>query len=173
MRKVLDLSEVEYASFPQRIGGGVLDFFFVVFLFSVFLSVTGADVDPKEIENAKSLTSIAGIDGWILALPVLYLAYCVPSLSLNGVTLGKRIMGINVVRTDGKIGIGLDRALLREVIPLLVLIIPLINFLFLIMIFWFFVDPQRQNIPDKIAKTYVIRTPQGLYSDNADTQPNG
>jgi uncharacterized RDD family membrane protein YckC len=92
----------------------------------------------------------------------------VPSRIYNGETIGKRIMRIRIVRTNGaKVDLGdmLKRNILYIVstlaggIPLLVIcfccvwfLIPFINVIML------FVDDKRQTLNDKIADTIVVES---------------
>lgn len=157
MRRHLDLEKVEFAGFPQRIAARLIDIVLVSLLFYLFLSLAGEKlvVDPEKIDPNF------GIGNLIWFLPVIYIAYEIPTLATSGLTIGKRIMGICVVRTDGLIGIGLDRALLRFLSPQIFILIPLVGSFFVLgSQLWFFFDDKRQNFPDKMARTFVIRIPK-------------
>ena len=162
MRVTIDVSTVESASFPQRILARMIDNIIVFLLFLAFLSLVGQHLDL----DSKHIDPNLGIGNLIWFLPLFYLGYEVPTLAMNGLTLGKRIMGICVVRTDGLIGIGLDRALLRVVIPMVLSFLFIVGpILYLGAQTWFFFDPNRQNVPDKIARTFVIRIPRASEDD--------
>ena len=160
MRVNIDLASVEYSSYSQRIAARLIDMFIVSLLFVAFISLAGLEVNPD-----AGMSGDLGLGAWIWFLPVVYLAYEIPGTASRGQTLGKRMMGILIVRTDGQTGIGLDRALTRFLTMIGISLVPFLGFLGNA---WFFFDPQRQNVPDKFAKTYVIRTPSGLFSRDQD-----
>ncbi len=69
----------------------------------------------------------------------------------EGYSVGKRLFGLRVVKTDGKTPIGLTDALVREVIGKIISGMLLgIGFL------WIAFDSEKQGLHDKIAKTYVV-----------------
>jgi uncharacterized RDD family membrane protein YckC len=71
----------------------------------------------------------------------------------NGQTIGKRIIGIKVIRTDGS-PVSLGRIFwLRNVVNALLGVIPLYNMIEVLFIF----GEQRQCLHDKIADTIVVR----------------
>lgn len=86
---------------------------------------------------------------WGVALNAAY--YIITLSKMDGQTLGKRAMGIRVVRTDGQALSMLD-AFLRNVIGYFVSIITLfIGFI------WAVFDRDNQAVHDKIAGTIVVR----------------
>jgi uncharacterized RDD family membrane protein YckC len=166
IRVTLDLEKVEFASFPQRILARVIDSLIVFGLWMLYLKLTGVhlnlDVNSKDFDPNFGL----GI-AEIIFLPLFSLAYEVPSLAARGMTIGKRLMGICVVRTDGLIGIGLGRAMIRWCVPFFIGLFPLIGPILNIGAEgYFFFDPHRQNVPDKAARTYVVRIPKAASSDD-------
>ena len=148
VRKVIDLGSVEFASFPQRVLARFLDIIFVSLLFAIFMSIAGFELD----KNA-GLTGDIGLGLWVWFLPILYLAYELPGTASRGQTLGKRIMGILIVRTDGQTGVS-----------------AFIPFVGILALGWFVFDPQRQNLPDKVSRTFVVRVPESFFS--RETQPD-
>src|SRR4051794_11730401 len=110
-RITIDLDKVEFASFPKRIGARLLDSFIVGILLFVFLDLSNMNIDFQKNISSKDLLTIS------LYAIAFSLAYEVPILASRGLTIGKRAFGICVVRTDGQIGIGLDRALTRAIVP--------------------------------------------------------
>lgn len=88
-----------------------------------------------------------------------FLAFAVPILyelgfiALSGDTPGKRVMGIEVIRADGKAPPGWLTSSIRVGLPALSLIIPL-GPLFIYL--WLLFDPARQGVHDKVARTYVV-----------------
>lgn len=165
MRRTIDLETVEFASTPQRIAARLLDIVIVSFLFALFLSLTGLEVNTE-----AGLTGDMGLGAWVWFLPVLYLAYELPGTSYRGQTLGKRLMGILIVRKDGLTGLGFDRALTRF---LAIMISAFIPFAGILALGWFVFDPTRQNLPDKVAKTFVIRTPKGFFTREIQSHTSG
>ena len=155
MRKTIDLSSVEFASFSQRIAARLIDIVLVSFLFAAFLSLAGIEVDSN-----AGINSDLGLGIWVWFLPVVYLGYELPGTSNRGQTLGKRITGILIVRTDGITGIGFDRAITRFLTMIVCTFIPFVGILAL---GWYVFDPKRQNVPDKVARTFVVRVPQGFF----------
>lgn len=161
MRTVIELSEVEFASFPQRIAARIIDALIVSTMFALFISLAGL-----EVETNGGLTGDLGLGSWIWFLPVIYLGYEIPGTASRGQTLGKRIMGIIIVKTNGQTGIGLDGALTRFISIIFLSVVPFVGIL---ANGWYVFDPKRQNIPDKIARTFVVRTPKGIFASNPDT----
>jgi len=80
----------------------------------------------------------------------------------NGMTLGKQVVGIRVVRADGQ-PVSLGLALLRDLVVRVVLIGFIGGFFFLpplLDLLWPLWDQQNQTLHDKIVSTYVIRAEQ-------------
>lgn len=161
IRVNIDLGEVEFASFPQRILARFIDMVIVSMFFALFISIAGLEVNTNTGFNGD-----LGLGLWIWFLPIVYLGYEIPAVAARGQTLGKRIMGIIIVRTDGETGIGLDRAFTRFISMVILSFVPFVGLLGLI---WYFFDPKRQNIPDKFARTFVVRTPEGFFSKKNDS----
>ena len=169
----LDLSKVEYSSYPQRIGARICDSILVAALFVGFIYASGNHF----IIDTDNLDPKLGIGNLIYYIPLFAFAYEVPLMASQGLTIGKRIFGICVVRADGLIGIGLDRAFTRFIVPQAIGVIPLIGvFAQITAQAWFLFDPERQNVADKVARTFVIRIPpkdqsaieQNVLEDNSD-----
>ncbi|HYN96755.1 MAG TPA: RDD family protein, partial [Pilimelia sp.] len=102
----------------------------------------------------------------LLIAAALWLAYEVPAVANTGQTLGKRALGLRVVRLDDPGPIGMGRSLRRwRLVGLptvlwtccgLGLLIQLVDSAFLL------VDhPNRQALHDKMARTVVVRIPRG------------
>jgi|GEM_PF-1182237 len=166
MRKVVNLETLEFSSYSQRIAARLIDNILCFGLIYLFLSLSDINIDFTDPQAFYD-----SLGSWVLFLPLFYLAYEVPVTASRGMTIGKRIMGICVVRTDGLIGIGLDRALIRFCVPMLAGLIPVIGLLvYLGAQLWFFYDPQRQNIADKAARTFVVRVPKDLRTPYHNSQ---
>jgi len=110
-------------------------------------------------QTDKSDTPVALIIGGVasLACVVGLIGYTIHLVIRNGQTIGKRALGIKVVRLDGS-PIGLGRSFwLRNVVPGLLGAIPffgaLVSLVDILMIF----GEDRRCLHDKIADTKVIR----------------
>jgi uncharacterized RDD family membrane protein YckC len=68
----------------------------------------------------------------------------------NGQTLGKKAMGIKVVRTDGA-PVNLTTAIIRYVGYIVSTIVIFLGYI------WVAFDPNKQGWHDKIASTYVVK----------------
>lgn len=155
-RITLDLDKVEYASYPQRIGARIFDSILVAALFTGFVYGLGRHF----VIDQNNIDPTLGIGNLIYYFPLFAIAYEVPLMATRGLTIGKRLFGICVVRTNGLIGIGLDKAIIRFLVPQGIGLIPFAGvFMQLGAQAWFLFDPNRQNIPDKAAQTFVIRIP--------------
>jgi len=148
----------ELAGRGVRLGTVILDSFIAMVMiglpFGISIALSGAAFTKGHIDYARlfgiwSLLPLAGLVAY-LWLTVLYVAR-------NGQTIGKKITGIKVVRSDGSPA-SLGRIFwLRNVLPGVLGAIPRIGFVF------GFVDPllifgqARQCLHDKIADTIVIK----------------
>lgn len=84
-------------------------------------------------------------------LPVIGLLINIYLVGENGYSIGKKLLGLKVIKENGKCPIGLVDALIREVIGKFVSSI-LLGIGFLIIGF----NPKKQGLHDMIAKTYVV-----------------
>jgi len=82
-------------------------------------------------------------------LPLVYLAYYAGSWTLTGRTLGKRLLGLRVVATDGG-PVSLARAVARFAGYLISALPGYAGFL------WVLVDPERRGWHDRLAGTRVV-----------------
>lgn len=71
----------------------------------------------------------------------------------TGSSVGKRMVGIKVVKADGGQPGCITGVLLREIIGKLIS-----SFIFMLGYIWIILDDKRQGWHDKIAETYVVRT---------------
>jgi uncharacterized RDD family membrane protein YckC len=83
---------------------------------------------------------------------VFHLAYWLACWTLFGQTPGMMLMGLRIVRTDGR-KMTLRRALIRYVGCLLSALLLCLGFL------WILIDSHRQGWHDKLSGTYVIYLP--------------
>lgn len=80
--------------------------------------------------------------GWIVNI---YL------VGTSGYSIGKRVVGLKVIKENGKCPIGLVDALIRETIGKFVSVL-ILGIGYLMIAF----DSNKQGLHDKIAKTYVV-----------------
>lgn len=92
---------------------------------------------------------------------VLGLVYLVPSTALTGRTLGMFLRGVAVVRVDGS-PVTWGAALARFVVPvMLATALAQIGLLVgLAVVLWWFWDPNRQGLHDRLARTLVVARPR-------------
>jgi len=90
-----------------------------------------------------------GGTGTILTL-LISLAYYVYLDGMKGATIGKRVMKLKVIGTNGAMPIGPGPGVIRWLIK----IIPILN---LVAYIWILFDSEKQGLHDKIANTFVVR----------------
>lgn len=123
-----DMVAATYASFFERVGAALLDGLILII--------------PNYIVARLLFPGASTILGW---------AYLVYFTGTTGQTLGKRVLGIKVVRADGT-AMDWGTAALREIVGKLVSAVILgIGYLFPI---W---DARKQALHDKIASTLVVK----------------
>jgi uncharacterized RDD family membrane protein YckC len=135
----------------SRLGASILDSF--VFMFMVYLPfflgafITGANGDPDD--------ATAMVGGSMIALVglVIFCWITCRSLSRTGQSIGKKMVGIKVVRSDGSQA-SLGRIVwLRNVLNGIIAVIPAYGIIDSLFIF----SESRQCLHDKIADTIVIK----------------
>ncbi len=89
-------------------------------------------------------------DAWVWVMGILEPVYHIAFWTWRGQTPGKMLLGIRIVRVDGK-RIGLGRAIIRYIVYPLSAILLLIGYL---MIIW---DSKKQSLHDKAAGTCVVK----------------
>lgn len=122
-------------------------------MFSALASLQGnAPMDQQAaqqlLQQAIALQGKALI--WNLALTVVVYLYFILCTAASGQTIGKRICGIRVIRTNGR-RVGLGWAFMREVIGRIVSSIFLIGYLMVAF------HSQKRGLHDLIGGTYVIK----------------
>jgi len=150
VQDVADSDSQELAGRGIRLLTTILDS--IIFVAMVYLPLilamtanAGRVHSPGGHTGVFSLLVLAGLVGWIW-LTVLF-------VTRNGQSIGKKITGIKVVRTDGSPA-SLGRiALMRNLLNLLLNVIPLYGFVDALLIF----GEAHQCVHDKIADTIVIR----------------
>jgi uncharacterized RDD family membrane protein YckC len=133
-----------------RLGASILDtaiFFGMVYVPLVVFLISEAAVGPSD--------GIGGAIGLVLALVgfIAWLWLTLRFMRRNSQSIGKKIVGIKVVRSDGA-PVSLSRLIwLRNVVNWIVSIIPLYGLIDVLFIF----GESRQCLHDKIADTIVIK----------------
>lgn len=135
------------ASPIKRLGAYILDILIPITLI-VFFTLMASDVDQKAVDEGRT-----GAAPWIaLVFLVTILAFCIWSIVLffNGRTPGKKLLGMQVVKEDGRKA-GFFTMLFREVIgKTLSAMILSLGFL------WILFDKENQGWHDKLMNTYVV-----------------
>jgi len=125
--------EMNYAGFWRRLVAYIIDGIILGAITGVLMAIFGAQQAASWLSSAIGIIYIIGFWTW------------------RGQTLGKMVMGVKIVKTDGS-PIGIGRAILRYIGYLISAVIILIGYL---MIAW---DSKKQGLHDKIAGTYVVKT---------------
>ena len=134
-----------------RLGASILDtaiFFALVYLPLVAFLIGEAALGP-------SSSGLGGAIGLVLALAgfVGWAWLTLRFMSRNSQSIGKKIVGIKVVRSDGS-PVSLSRLIwLRNVVNWIVSIVPLYGLIDVLFIF----GESRQCLHDKIADTIVVK----------------
>ena len=137
-----------FAALDQRLTAGLLDLIAIILLYlalGLFLAVTarlGGLPDP--------------LPPWAVLLGQLYLpalAYAILTLRLFSASAGKRVLGIQVMRSDES-KIGWARAVVRELIKLS----PLLPVVLLMMA----IRSDKRGLPDLLADTVVVHATPGI-----------
>lgn len=137
----------EYAGFVTRLAAFVIDGLVIVGFNTVLGFIVNFVIDLVQPGQYGVLIA-AGLT--ILTSTSFYLLYYLGLWMLAGQTLGKALMGVRIVRTDG------ERLRLRNaVIRLAAMWLSAILFLGYLMVL---VDSRRQALHDKLARTMVVYT---------------
>lgn len=140
------------ASFGQRVGAFLLDMLITWGIFIFGMIVVGVTTPTESFDNPNPDPSGIGILVMMLSWVAAFAYPIVFEGRPEGQTLGKKALGIRVVRrvNGGPLGYGLaiGRALARM----------LEGFTFGIGLLWAAWDPMRQTLHDKLAGTLVVRS---------------
>ena len=136
----------EQAGFGLRYGAWMFDFLItlIVMMGSTFL-ITALS-KRSVVGSNKDLLTIAGITILLVLFNFALLA------GLIGQSAGMRILGIRIIRIDGK-PFGIRNALLRHFVGY-----PISTAIFFMGFLWMLWDSRQQGWHDKIAKTVVVMT---------------
>jgi uncharacterized RDD family membrane protein YckC len=98
--------------------------------------------------TSLSTTSDPKVLGFVLAVPIVFWAYCTVFWSLVGRTPGMMLLGVRVVTVDGRTP-GIRRSVIRAC-GYWVSAVLLLGFV------WIAIDQRSQGFHDKLARTFVV-----------------
>lgn len=141
----------QYAGFVTRLVAYIIDQLIIVSIISLVTVVAGFVMQSLRINELIGAQRIAQVIMTILALVLIIsflILYNIGFWMLAGQTPGKRLMGLRIVRTDGKrITIG---PAIRRWVGYWISAILFLGYL------WVLVDDRRQALHDKLAGTLVV-----------------
>jgi uncharacterized RDD family membrane protein YckC len=144
-----DVSHLEAAGLLRRFVAVLLDAVIVLFPLGIAVGLLfGGGYNERENGSVNVGVTVEGNASW--ALLVLAVGYYIVSEALTGMTVGKRIVGIRVVREGGEhVGLGpaVVRNLLRPVDAL---------FFYLVGVVFALTSSRRQRLGDRVAGTVVV-----------------
>lgn len=150
---IADATEtVEQAGRGIRLGAALLDTLVgVVVGAPIMMSIVrnpSWPTDPSVLLGMGALVSTIAIIAWIAVTVVL--------VKRNGQTIGKKLVGIKVVRSDGSKA-SLGRIFwLRNIVNAIPSVIPLLGNIYVLVDHLFIFGDKRQCLHDKIADTVVV-----------------
>jgi uncharacterized RDD family membrane protein YckC len=151
-----------YASFFRRYFANLIDTLLITFI-NIFIIAASSIISTlviggeglmsgkKITETQASIISLSQIPGFLLCQLVNTLYY-VLLIGRKGQTLGKMILGIKVIKTDGSKKPGYLSAFLREIIGKIISAM-----VFGLGYLWMLWDGKKQTWHDKIANTIVVK----------------
>jgi uncharacterized RDD family membrane protein YckC len=134
----------EQAGFGLRYGAWMFDFLITLIAIMVFTFVVTAASRRSVVGSNTDLLIVAGLTLLLFVLNFVVLA------GAGGQTAGMRILGIYIVRVDGR-PFSMKQALLRHLIGY-----PLSTAAFFLGFLWMLWDPRQQGWHDKLARTIVV-----------------
>ena len=134
----------EQAGFGLRYGAWMFDFLITLIAMMVFTFVVTAASHRSVVGSNTDLFIVAGLTVLLFVVNFVVLA------GLGGQTAGMRILGIYIVRVDGK-PFSMKQALLRHLVGY-----PLSTAAFFLGFLWMLWDPRQQGWHDKLARTIVV-----------------
>jgi len=139
----------EHAGFLPRFVAWIIDtIIFGVVAWILSLVGLGANYGYGSGMGYESGFNLGGIGTVITVL--ISLAYYVYLDGMQGASIGKRVMKLKVVGTNGAMPIGPGPGVIRWLIK----IIPVLN---IIAYIWILFDAEKQGLHDKIANTFVVK----------------
>ncbi|HEY6333388.1 MAG TPA: RDD family protein [Blastocatellia bacterium] len=138
------LGAFEQAGFGLRYGAWMFDFLIILIGMMSFTFLVTAVSHKSVVGSNGDLVFVAGLTFLLFLMNFVLLA------GLNGQSAGMRILGIRIVRVDGK-QFSIRHALVRHIIGY-----PLSMAVFFLGFLWMLWDPRQQAWHDKLARTIVI-----------------
>ncbi|HSF23507.1 MAG TPA: RDD family protein [Blastocatellia bacterium] len=134
----------EQAGFGLRYGAWMFDFLITLIAIMVFTFIVTAVSHRSVVGSNRDLIIVAVLTLFLFALNFVALA------GSNGQSAGMRILGIYIVRVDGK-PFTLKDAAMRHLVGY-----PLSMMAFFLGFLWILWDPRQQGWHDKLARTIVV-----------------
>jgi uncharacterized RDD family membrane protein YckC len=160
-----------YAGFSSRALALIVDYAIIVLVTGIVIAALSLFFDIPSVQRfvnwlAKALPGTDRLFGWFTSPPfggafflLFQYLYFVFFFSTTGQTVGKAIMGLRVVTTDGK-RMGVKRSFIRTLCYTLSLMPLGLGFL------WVLGEDRRRAWHDKIAHTYVLYVWDARYEEN-------
>ena len=141
----------QYAGFVTRLIAWMTDQFIIGTVVAVSIAAVSFVIQSlptvARLGHEDTLLSIGVVIGVLITISV-PVVYFIGSWMLAGQTIGKWLMGVRIVRTDGG-RLRFSNCVVR-LIGYLISAIMLLGFL------WILVDNRRQGFHDKLARTFVV-----------------
>jgi len=138
------IGSFEQAGFGLRYGAWMFDFLITLIAMMAFTFGVTAVSHRSVVGSNRDLVVVAGLMVLLFVLNFVVLA------GANGQSAGMRILGIRIVRVDGK-RFGRKDAALRHLLGY-----PLSILMFFLGFLWMLWDPRQQAWHDKLARTMVV-----------------
>lgn len=138
------IGSYESAGFGLRYGAWMFDFLISLIAIMVFTFAVTAVSHYSVVNSNSGLLLVGGLTGLLFILNFVVLA------GLVGQSAGMRILGIYILRVDGK-PFTIKDAALRHLVGY-----PLSTLAFFLGFLWMLWDPRQQGWHDKIARTIVV-----------------
>jgi uncharacterized RDD family membrane protein YckC len=123
------------------------------------ITLVSGGTDPQLLDTSDILHAMLAGRGTIITVVAL-IAWCIVTawfVAANGQSIGKRLVGIKVVRTDGSPASFARIFLLRNVVNGLPNLLPYIGWLYQLVDPLLIYQDSRQCLHDRIADTIVVR----------------
>jgi len=138
------LGAFEQAGFGLRYGALIFDFLIMLIGIMSFTFLITAVERRSVVGSNRDLLIVAGLTVFLFLINFVILA------GSNGQTVGMRILGIRIIRIDGR-PFTMGRAMIRHLAGY-----PLSMAFFFLGFLWILWDPRQQGWHDKLARTVVV-----------------
>lgn len=154
--EVSDLTDatkaIEPASRAIRFGAAVIDG--VIFMFAYIPLIIAMVTAEATTFDPAVLASVWGV--LTVAIVIAILAITAVLVHRNGQTIGKKLVGIKVVRSDGSRASLARIFWLRNIVNAIPSMIPVLGYVYVFVDHVFIFGDKRQCLHDKIADTIVV-----------------